>query len=130
MSGIIGDLKTIFISNPIGPAGIKCGNRVYNLLGTLHSCCEFQSTIPKDKVYGILSLVDSRAEVEGIDVDYDKEVGTVFADTVIADIRVHSMLTASAFVSHPQGYDGNPEYISWTPRWDNSEPVYVSDHYG
>ncbi|KAJ4299110.1 hypothetical protein N0V90_004354 [Kalmusia sp. IMI 367209] len=122
---VIERLDGLLESIDIGPASIMCDNMANNLLGILHSCCEFQSTDPKDKVYGLLSLVHPRAEVEGIDVDYNKSIGAVFADTVLANIKVHSKLSAFAFVSHPPGYDGTAGYRSWAPRWDNYEPAFV-----
>lgn len=88
------------------------------LLWTLHSGCEFESTDPKDKVYGLLSLVDPRSEAEALNIDYTKGVGGVYADTVVADILLHSLLSAFVFVTHPPGYDGNSEFRSWAPRWD------------
>ncbi|OAG09459.1 uncharacterized protein CC84DRAFT_1082351 [Paraphaeosphaeria sporulosa] len=118
-------LDALLESVHLGPAGIMCDTTADNLLDILHSCCEFKSTDAKDRVYGLLSLVDPRAEVEGIDIDYNKSVGAVFADTVVANIKAHSKLSAFAFVSHPPGYDGTAGYRSWAPRRDNYEPAFV-----
>jgi hypothetical protein len=108
-----------------GPADIMYRNQRDNLLWTLHSGCEFKSTDPKDKVYGLLGLVSPRVEAEGIDIDYQKSIGAVYADTVVTDIRLHSKLSAFTFVSHPSGYDGTPGYRSWAPRWDNAGPAWL-----
>jgi hypothetical protein len=109
----------------IGPADIMYNNEEENLLWTLRSGCEFESTDPKDKVYGLLSLVSPTAEAKSIHIDYKKSVGAVFADTVVTDIQLHSTLSAFAFVSHPPGYDGTAGYRSWAPRWDNFEPAFL-----
>lgn len=69
----------IFRSIQTGPAGITCNDMAIHLQGLLHNCCEFQSTDPRDRVHGLLSLVDPGAEVEAIDVDYNKSIGAVFA---------------------------------------------------
>jgi hypothetical protein len=108
-----------------GPADIMYNNQKQSLLWTLQSGCEFKSTDPRDKVYGLLSMVSPRAEAEGIDIDYNKSVGAVYADTVVTGIQLHNKLSAFAFVSHPPGFDGTAGYRSWAPRWDNDEPALV-----
>jgi hypothetical protein len=108
-----------------GPADIMYNNKKQNLLWTLQSGCEFESTDPRDKVYGLLSMVSPRAEAESIDIDYNKSVGAVYADTVVTGIQLHKKLSAFAFVSHPPDYDGTAGYRSWAPRWDNAEPALV-----
>jgi hypothetical protein len=118
-------LATLLGSVHTGPADLMFRNETKNLLWTLQSGCEFMSTDPKDKVYGLLSLVSPRAEADTIIVDYTKSVGAVYADTVVADIQLHSKLGAFAFISHPPDYNGTDEYRSWAPRWDNAEPALV-----
>jgi hypothetical protein len=88
------------------------------LLDVLRSYRDFESTDPKDKVYGLLNLVEPKSEVEALKLDYSKSFGEVYADTVISTIRLHSRLTALAYVTHPEEYYGNEEIRSWAPRWD------------
>ncbi|KAH7381259.1 heterokaryon incompatibility protein-domain-containing protein [Phaeosphaeria sp. MPI-PUGE-AT-0046c] len=88
------------------------------LLEVLRDFRERQSTDPRDKVYGLLSLAAPR-EAAAVEVDYDKSVGQVYATTVLATIRLHSRLTALAFVSHQQIYEPFEDNPSWAPRWDD-----------
>jgi hypothetical protein len=108
-----------------GPADIMYNNKKQSLLWTLQSGCEFKSTDARDKVYGLLSMVSPRKEAESINIDYNKSVGAVYADTVITGIQLHNKLSAFAFISHPPDYDGTAGYRSWAPRWDNYEPAFV-----
>ena len=86
----------------------------------------FESSEPKDKVYGLLNLITTKSEVEALSVDYEKSVGEVYADTVLSVIRLRSRLTALAFVTHPKEYDGSENTRSWAPHWqetDAAEPM-------
>jgi hypothetical protein len=93
------------------------GNKRLPVLELLQNYRERDCTDPKDKVYGLLSLA-AIEEAETIHVDYNKSVGEVYADTVLATIRLHKHLTALAFVSHIGRYVdvGIP---SWAPRWND-----------
>lgn len=121
---------------PVENADMMSGKDMYRLLDALdHFRVGFQASNPRDKVYGLLNLVSSRFEVEALDVDYDKSVGRVYADTVLVDIQLRWRLTAFARITHPANYDGpgiedfeNPkdfkeksDYRSWAPRWDRIE---------
>jgi hypothetical protein len=72
----------------------------------------------KDKVYGLLGLVALK-EAEAIQVDYNKSVGEVYADTVLANVRLHSRLMAFTHVSHPEEYEEIDGFSSWVPHWDD-----------
>jgi hypothetical protein len=95
------------------------------LLEILRSHREWESTDPKDMVYGLLSLVAPESEAEALKPDYNKTVGDVFADTVLVIIELYSRLTGLAYVSHPEEYDGQDGYRSWAPRWDIPEVAEV-----
>jgi hypothetical protein len=69
------------------------------LLELLQDFRERNCTDQRDKVYGLLSLAVPD-DAQAIRVDYNKSVGEVYADTVLASIRKHKRLTALAFVSH------------------------------
>lgn len=88
------------------------------LLEVLRDFRERDSTDPRDKVYGLLSLAKPQ-EAAAVDVDYEKSVGQVYADTVFATIRLHSRLSALAFVSHQEVYERVQDVPSWAPRWDD-----------
>jgi hypothetical protein len=87
------------------------------LLELLQDYRERECTDPKDKVYGLLSLA-APEEAKAIDVDYNKSVGEVYADTVLTTIRQSKRLTALAFVSHIDRYADNG-IPSWAPRWND-----------
>ncbi|XP_014550595.1 hypothetical protein COCVIDRAFT_42925 [Bipolaris victoriae FI3] len=98
----------------------------YPLLEALQAFREFESTDPRDKVYGLLNLVENQSEIDALALDYHKSVGEVYADTVLAIIRVHSRLSTFGYITHPPKYDpDNEENLkcrcrSWAPRWDDS----------
>jgi hypothetical protein len=92
-----------------------------SLLEILRSHREWESTDPRDKLYGLLSLVGPQTEAETLKPDYDKSEGDVIADTVLVIIQLYSRLTGLAYVSHPEGYDGEDGYRSWAPHWDDPE---------
>jgi hypothetical protein len=89
------------------------------LLTTLQNFREFRSTDPRDKVYGLLNLISPSSEVDALRVDYNLSVAQVYADTVLTDMRLYSRLTALAYITHPENYDGEDDYRSWAPRWDD-----------
>ncbi|OAL07502.1 hypothetical protein IQ06DRAFT_289217 [Phaeosphaeriaceae sp. SRC1lsM3a] len=91
------------------------------LLETLRSHREWESTDPRDLVYGLLSLVTPQIEAEAMRPDYNKAPADVFADTVLVMIQLYSQLTTLAYVSHPEGYNGDEGYRSWAPRWDRPD---------
>lgn len=87
------------------------------LLRILVASLTYESTNPRDKVYGLLNLVYPREEVEALQVDYNKSVEQVFADTVLVYIRLHSRLNTMGHVHHSNNYDGGNSMRSWTPDW-------------
>jgi hypothetical protein len=102
------------------------------LLVSLQNFREFEASDPRDKVYGLLNLVSPRSEVEALEVDYNKSVGQVYADTVLLMTQVYSLLSTLAYVTHPEDYaddeyghdneecnDGDDECRSWAPLWNN-----------
>jgi hypothetical protein len=74
------------------------------LLGTLQGFREFVASDPRDKVYGLLNLISPESERNIIDVDYDKSVGQVYADTVLNIIHLYSRLSTLAYVTHSKHY--------------------------
>ncbi|KAF1836701.1 HET-domain-containing protein [Decorospora gaudefroyi] len=119
---------------PVQNADMMRDKERYHLLEALdHFRGGFQASNPKDKVYGLLSLVSPRIEVDALNVNYNKSVGEVYADTALVVIQLYSRLTAFAHVTHPPDYDGPgpgdyekhedyngfSEYRSWAPRWDD-----------
>jgi hypothetical protein len=95
------------------------------LLKSLVNCREFQATDPRDKVYGILAVVEPAEEARALCVDYNKGVDEVYADAAVALIRLHSDLEVLAHVNHGSEYCSDGAFTSWAPQW-NKEYGLVS----
>jgi hypothetical protein len=129
-------VEEVFVANA-REMGEKGTATLLELLEYFH---EFQATDPRDKVYGLLSLVSPRSERDAIQVDYNKTVEQVYAETVLIMIQLYSQLSTLAYVIHLEHYagkvfgDGNKEhdeieddydeaYKSWVPLWN--DPINV-----
>ncbi|KAH6878060.1 heterokaryon incompatibility protein-domain-containing protein [Alternaria rosae] len=91
-----------------------------SLLETLSDFRRFQSTDPKDKVYGLISLVSNEPDIGSIIPDYEKSVADVYAETALHILTVTQQLPVFGQISHDADYDGEDGYRSWAPRWDCS----------
>ena len=130
----VDSLASLLVEIPVKNADMMRDKDMYPLLEALAHFRESEASNPRDKVYGLLNLVSPRCEVEALNVDYDKSVGEVYADTVLVVIRLYSRLTAFAHITHPVNYDGPgpedytnlkdykgiSEHRSWAPRWDDT----------
>jgi hypothetical protein len=126
-------VASLLVQIPVKNADMMRDKDMYPLLEALDHFREFEASNPRDKVYGLLNLVSPRSEVEALEVNYNKSIGEVYADTVLAVIQLYSRLTAFAHITHRAGYDGpgpgdyeepkdckeRSEYRSWAPRWDD-----------
>jgi hypothetical protein len=92
---------------------MKCG-----LLGCLQQFRRFSATDPRDKVYGFMALNETSHEKHQIKIDYPQSTAKLYADVATAIIRKSGHLEVLEAVHHPAGYDGDPEFVSWAPRWD------------
>jgi hypothetical protein len=99
-------------------------NRMYqlrqkrrDLLDSLDDCRAFQATDPRDKVYGILALVEPAEEAKAVCVNYAKDTGEVYAEAAVAVIQLYSDLTVLAYVDHGSEYHSDGSFTSWSPRW-------------
>jgi len=116
----------------------------YQLLDALKDFCDYESSDSRDKVYGLVNIVSPRSEVEALDINYEKTVDQVFADTVLSIIKVYSRLTAFGYIMHEVDYDGpsvrdheNPGddeegiiYRSWAPQWESGlvyQPIGIPE---
>jgi hypothetical protein len=94
----------------------------HDLLELLNECTAFKVSNPRDRVYGILALVQPQEEAQALCVDYNKSVGEVYTDTVVAWIQLHKDLEPLSYVhhgyTHRQSHEG---FTSWTPNWDLDE---------
>jgi len=104
----VGNADTIYKWDPIS----------WSFLETLSEFREFQSTDPRDKVYGLLGLIGSEAEGGSMVPDYEKSAALVFTETALHTINSTKHLLVFAYVKHQPDYDGDDGYRSWAPRWD------------
>lgn len=84
----------------------------------------FEATNPRDKVYGLLGLVNPSQDADLIEVDYDKPVSQVYAEAVLAAWTTSSYCGILSNVYHEEDYDGNDGFKSWVPRWDCDHEHY------
>jgi len=104
----VGDVDTIYKCDPVS----------WSFLDTLSVFRPFQSTDPRDKVYGLIGLVGSEADSYSMVPDYEKSAARVFTDTAIHTVTSTKHLLVFSHVEHHADYDGDDEYRSWAPRWD------------
>jgi len=108
----------------------------WSLLETLSRFRCFQSTDPRDKVYGLIGLVGSEADGGSMVPDYEKSVARVFTETALHTFTSTKHLLVFSDVCHQANYDGDDEYPSWAPRWDRPGGIahigypYVIPGYG
>ncbi|KAF4778821.1 hypothetical protein HER10_EVM0010933 [Colletotrichum scovillei] len=93
------------------------------LLTLLEELRDFQATIPSDKIYGVLGLIDQRGAYV---VDYAQTPGQVFTDFAIKSIRDGSLdiLTHCVDSSKPTSL----KLPSWVPDWTRpgwTEPLRI-----
>jgi hypothetical protein len=89
-------LRPLLAGIDTGYADMMCDQTTYTLVELLHAFRSFEATDPRDKVYGLLNLISSRSEREAIEVNYDKSVGQVYADTALVIIALYSDLSVLA----------------------------------
>lgn len=99
-----------------------------SLLKTLSDFRDFQSTDPRDKVYGLIGLVGNEPEIGSIILDYEKSVADVYAETALHSLTITQHLQVFAHISHDADYDGSNEYQSWAPRWDCPQNTSTIDN--
>jgi hypothetical protein len=135
VDGLDTPLSQLCNSNGVTHATLLGEKSTDTLLSTLQRFREFEASEPKDKVYGLLNLISPESERDIIDVDYDKSVGQVYADTVLNIVRLYSRLSTFAYVTHLEHYAGEESgdteeydkeqddydetYRSWAPLWDD-----------
>lgn len=89
------------------------------LVALLRKFHEFNSTDPRDKVYGLLGIVPNPGERQTlIEVDYEKSVAQVYTDVAEACIRREAGLSVLSYVQHGSELGGNSGIPSWVPVWN------------
>lgn len=97
-----------------------------SLLSALRTYRKWEATDPRDKIYGILGLMELGEERHIIRINYDKSTQDVYHDLAAAVIGWTGDLALFAHVHHDAHYDGDPRYRSWIPQWDQTvhEPIF------
>jgi hypothetical protein len=95
------------------------------LLKALDTFRRWDATDPRDKVYGILGLAELDEERQLITVNYNRSVAEVYHDVAIAILKQTGDLSVCAHVYHDPEYDGDVDYKSWAPRWDQWSPFRI-----
>ncbi|KAK0665478.1 heterokaryon incompatibility protein-domain-containing protein [Cercophora samala] len=90
------------------------------VLTVLEEMRGFQSTLPVDKVYGVLNLTDHK---DKIGVDYNKPPEEVFTQLVISFLEAGTLEILSHCVTISDNEPSNLGLPSWVPDW--TRPGYV-----
>jgi len=109
----------------VGNADIiyQCDPVSRSFLEILSDFRDFQSTDPRDKVYGLIGLIGSEADGGSMVPDYEKSAARIFTETALHTITRTKHLLVFSHVEHQADYDGDDGYRSWAPRWDIPSPV-------
>lgn len=107
----------------VGPIG------KYSFVDLLESFRSLEATDPRDKVYGLLGLLETTSSKTSILVDYaNKSLADVYTDVARADIQESQTLGILSHVKEAPDVDGVP---SWVPRWNTwSGPAAINDKGG
>jgi hypothetical protein len=94
-----------------------------SLLVLLHLVRVFQTTDPRDKIYGILGLTPM-VSFGPVEVDYGKSKSTVYRE--FADLALSRMQTLDIllFVEHEK--EIQEDFPSWVPQWDQAQSKFVA----
>jgi hypothetical protein len=92
--------------------------KLSGFIDLLDDCVTFEATNPRDRVYGLLALLEANKEAQALSVDYEKSFEEVYADTVVAVIQVSLDLNPLKYVNHGISYRRTEQnFTSWTPNW-------------
>ncbi|KAL1610779.1 hypothetical protein SLS60_002450 [Paraconiothyrium brasiliense] len=91
---------------------VESGGRGLNLLQVMSLSREDDSTNPRDKVYGLLALMDRKVAAE-IQVEYLSSVEQVYSHFIKVAIKVTKLLELLRHVA----YVGSFELPCWVPDW-------------
>jgi hypothetical protein len=69
-------------------------------------------------IYGILGLPELDEERHLITVDYNRSVAEVYLDVAIVVLKRTGDLSIFSRVFHDPEHDGDVDYKSWAPQWD------------
>ncbi|KNG51804.1 heterokaryon incompatibility protein [Stemphylium lycopersici] len=100
-----------------------------NLFELLGSCSAFEATDRRDKVYGILALVEPKTEAQAVTISCKSSAEDIFANIIVVMIRLYSDLRAFEQIDHGNEYHrGNGNLPSWAIEWDYFEYIRAIPH--
>lgn len=110
-------VKEINYSKAYSMGTTEAGAQVLEL--TLHSFRNWQATDARDKVFGVLGLIERSQWETDIHIDYQKPVEIAYKEVAISSLRRNETLAILSFVDHGPEFDGTVQDTpSWVPRWD------------
>jgi hypothetical protein len=92
-----------------------CDPRSYTLSGLLAQARNLKCQDPRDKLFAILSLLESQQSLLYVRADYSKSVSQVYIDAAIECIFHNNDLTMLEYITTPQITTDLP---SWVPDWN------------
>ncbi|KAI0535351.1 hypothetical protein GGR58DRAFT_529570 [Xylaria digitata] len=96
---------------------VKPENFSWKVLGWLNARPKRQD--PKDKIYGVLNMLDSADPASGIIPDYSLSTVTIYRELVMRSIADSDSLHLLAFAGLERSLPGLP---SWVPDWSTQRP--------
>lgn len=91
-----------------------------DVLEVLEEMRGFQSTLPVDKIYGVLNLTDHKDKIV---VDYNKPPEKVFTELAVSFLEAGTLEILSHCVTISDNKPSNLDLPSWVPDW--TRPGYV-----
>jgi hypothetical protein len=86
------------------------------LLFLLRKTRSYKSTLPADKIYGLLNLC-SDAKETGIKVNYDKDASHLYRELALRHIERHNSLDILYECYRPESESSSLSLPSWVPDW-------------
>lgn len=99
-----------------------------SLLGNLEIFRNRKAADPRDMVYGLLGLQDSRLSGWSIiEPDYDKTIAQVYLDVVVAAVNDGGDFRILSNVQHDDSFQHLDDFPSWAPYWPRQRSVSFID---
>lgn len=106
------------------PSGFTPSSGGDSLLQALHDNSGAEATDPRDKIFGILGLMDDSSPYLGM-VDYRSTVEEVYTQAAVLLINQSRSLRLLSAASHSKSNSQSPSQAlpSWVPDWRSSKPA-------
>ena len=98
-----------------------------NLMGFIQMA---QCSDPRDRIYGVLSIVDHTDRQLGITPNYSLPVRDVYQDVVVRTLERYKKLDMLTSCLLRDGDDNKENMPSWVPDWSKSSDIPFQLYYG